>query len=159
MSGWMSAIATMAEGQLSNQASHELRIQTEETQWGAAIANALHDRALEIRKLAEEMVSLDAGYHAILLGRRCMRVEYQNAEGDFLHHNWFLDKLDTPANQKFMEEQQQEIDRIRQQYWEKEAAEFDEWKAKRDEAIKQFEADTGLPVGVLLADHQEEEHF
>ena len=89
-----------------------------------------------------------------------MDVEFQNTDGDFIHNNFFKDNMDTPANRRFMEEQREEHKRIVNQFYEKEAKEFDEWAAKRAAAIKEFEENTGLPVECLLADQLiEEEHY
>lgn len=159
LAGWTLAITTLNEAQLARQASTELRIQVEETQLAAEVVNALHDKALDMRKLASEMYDLEGIYAAILLGRRIMDVEYQYTDGSFIHQNWFIDKINTPSARRFLEEQHKESERIKENYLKKEAEEFDAWKKTLMEYKDKWENDFGLPWGALYADSEGEEHF
>ena len=112
ITGWMLALSNLNEQQLSNQASHELRVQVEETQFGANVANELHSKALEIRTLCKEMLALDSYYSAVISGRKNMDVEYQDEEGNFIPSNQFTDKMHTPENIRFIEEIEQKQSEI-----------------------------------------------
>lgn len=115
LTGWLFAMSVMSEQQLGRNTSHELRVQTEETQFAVSITDALHTKALEMRKLAEEMLALDAAYSAVLLGRRRFGIEYMNEDGDFLHWNFFRHKSDTEENRTYCENLEIEEARIRKE--------------------------------------------
>ena len=112
IAGWLWGIAVLSESQLAKQVKHELRVQSEETQFAVQISSRLHDLSMDIKKLVEEMFLLDGVYDAILEGRRRMDIEYLDNEGNFIHWNFFRDKTDTEENRQFMKEIEEERARI-----------------------------------------------
>ena len=159
IAGWLYALALMSEQQMAGQNSHELRVQTEETQFAAEISSALHDCLLEIKNLSNKALELDAAYSAIIIGRRLMDVEYCDEDGTFIHQSAFIDKIQTEANKRFLAEKQEEQERLKQEQLERAAADFDAWKQQRDERIAEWEEQNRLPVGVLLCEYADEEHY
>ncbi len=160
LSGWAYAIACMSEAQLSEQASTELRLQTEETQFAATISSNLYDCALEMKKIAAEMRYLDAAYASVMLGRKVMDVEFQDGDGAFKQICSFGHKLNSPSNRKYYEEKKEEDKKIREAGRERLALDYDKWKAETDTLISAWEVETGLPSGCLAADSiTDDEHF
>lgn len=138
ISGWMMSLSLINEAQLARQASHELRIGVEETYYASQIANALHTLALNIKNEVEQMRTLDSHYSALLLGRRLMDIEYQNNDGDFLLTSSFTDKMNTDANNKFIQEISKEQDALREKMAEQEREKEQAYKEDVEAVITQY---------------------
>ena len=82
--GMMLASAYIYSNGTEAQARHELQTQTEDSQFGALLANEISDRAASIRHLVEECTKLESAYAAVILGRRELDIHYQSDEGDFI---------------------------------------------------------------------------
>ena len=144
LAGWMTALSVINEAQLARQASHELRIGVEETQFASQIADALHTLALNIKTDVEKMRTLDSHYSAILFGRKLMDIEYQQNDGSFLLSNTFTDKMNTDANNKFIQAIHEEQDKLR--------AKIDKQDEEKEQAYREDVEEAILNYGELLCD-------
>ena len=66
--------------QFSTQARGEMQAQTEHSQFGLQLADAISDRSQELSKISEELCTLIAHYETVLLGRR-MGIHFVDEKG------------------------------------------------------------------------------
>lgn len=136
--GWMTALSVMNEAQLASQASTELRIGVEETQFASRVANELHTLALSIKNEIDQMRVLDSHYHAILMGRRLMDIEFQNTDGEFSQLATFREKINTDANKKYILEHRKQQDELRGRMNREEQEKEDEIRRDIEEVIQHY---------------------
>lgn len=138
IAGWLTALSVINEEQLASQASHELRVGVEETQFGASIADGLHTLALSIKSDVERMRTLDSHYQAVLMGRRLMGIEFQDKTGEFLQANTFVEKMNSPANNRFVKEQREKQDELRERMWNEEQAKHEAFSNELEDVIQNY---------------------
>lgn len=75
------ATSKLIEAAMAEQARTELQVATEESQFGAELANEMHTFAMQVEKLAEDLTVDIAHYSAVLEGRR-NNIHYTSDEGN-----------------------------------------------------------------------------
>lgn len=114
--GILRAVAKTYEQSSEQMARQELQAQDENTQYATGLSDAINDLARELDLIIEHLITLDARYGAVLLGRK-QGVNFINDEGDFV-----------PMSE--------EVIAANEQHKKDYARDFDEWQTKERKLVE-----------------------
>ncbi len=80
--GWMMCLATCYEMGSASQARSELQVVSEQTKFGADLANQIHSLALDIKGKVDDILHFEAAYCAVLHARKHFNTHYLNDDGE-----------------------------------------------------------------------------
>ncbi len=101
--GWMMCLSCCYEMGSATQARSELQVVSEQTKFGADLANQIHSLALDIKGKMDDILHLEAAYCAVLHARKHYNTHYLNDDGESVGYSEKELEILAEENRKYLD--------------------------------------------------------